>query len=336
MRFSIIIPIYNTAKYLPECLRSIEIQEYIDYELILVDDGSTDDSYNICFTYAKRHDNVILIHKDNSGVSESRNVGFFHSHGDYILFIDSDDFIDKNLLNRCNKIIDQWNLDLLVFGVNCISEKYGTIHKIYNIEKFYTIEEYLELVCRLNVNLLIGSPVNKIYKAQIIRNYNINFEVGENFAEDFVFNLNYLKYTSRIYIIEDLLYIYRVSVNNSLSKKKHFPIRYWYREKEVYYIWENLFKRYGLNLDYAYLLAIFYFDACFRAVCYHGNNYKIFKILSADSHLDFGYNKLALARLYVILFIWLYKKGFSTLNYFYLLILKYIRVIYRALRYKAI
>jgi glycosyltransferase involved in cell wall biosynthesis len=334
MKFSIIIPIYNTAEYLSECLRSIEIQEYADYEVILVDDGSTDESYNICSAYAEQHKNVMLIHKENSGVSESRNIGFCHSRGDYILFIDSDDFIDKNLLSRCSLLLEQCDYDLLIFGINCINENYDIIRQTYNIEKSCTIKEYLELVCRLNIDLLVGSPVNKIYKAQLIKKHNIKFETGETFAEDFVFNLNYLRYAVRVYIISARLYTYRMSVNNSLSKKKHFPIRYWYREKRVYCVWENLFKKYGLNLNYTYLLANFYFDACFRAACYHNDNYKIFTILIADRHLNIFYDKQMPVKLHVKIFIWLHKNGFFTTIFFYLTILKYINVIYRILRYK--
>ena len=104
LKFSIILPIYNVEKYLPKCVESILSQTFTDYEIILVDDGSTDNSPAICDKFAKEHSNIKVIHKVNGGQSEARNLGADTANGEYIIFIDSDDFIIKNdFLEKINK-----------------------------------------------------------------------------------------------------------------------------------------------------------------------------------------------------------------------------------------
>lgn len=104
MRFSIIVPIYNTEKYLDKCIKSILNQTMSDYELILIDDCSTDDSLTIAYKYESNHVKV-LKNASNSGLSETRNVGIKNASGDYIVFIDSDDYIEKTALFNLNKLV---------------------------------------------------------------------------------------------------------------------------------------------------------------------------------------------------------------------------------------
>lgn len=104
---SVIVPVYNVEKYLDKCLQSIINQTYKDIEIIIVNDGSTDSSLNICEKYAEKHDNIILINKENGGLSDARNVGMQHASGDYYMFVDSDDFVSENIVkvlyNLCVK-----------------------------------------------------------------------------------------------------------------------------------------------------------------------------------------------------------------------------------------
>lgn len=90
------MPVYNVEKYLEQCLDSVLAQEFVNYELILVDDGSTDSSMDICIRYAEKHKNIVFIHKQNGGVSESRNCGIDIARGEYIIFLDSDDYWNGN------------------------------------------------------------------------------------------------------------------------------------------------------------------------------------------------------------------------------------------------
>lgn len=118
MFFSIIVPVFNVDQYIEECIDSILLQNCNDYELILIDDGSTDRSGEICDLYDEKYDQIVVIHKENGGLSDARNKGIEISKGEYILFIDSDDYlVDNTLLDGAKDfLIFQKNCDLLLFG----------------------------------------------------------------------------------------------------------------------------------------------------------------------------------------------------------------------------
>lgn len=106
-----IIPVYNVEKYIEQCVESILGQDYDKREIVLVDDGSTDTSGSICDVYAAKYENVIVIHKENGGLSDARNVGLAKATGDYILFVDADDFIEKNSLSSIVEIVNANSVD---------------------------------------------------------------------------------------------------------------------------------------------------------------------------------------------------------------------------------
>ncbi|MGN0502455.1 MAG: glycosyltransferase family 2 protein, partial [Ruminococcus sp.] len=116
-KFSVIIPVYNVQKYLDECVDSVLNQTYSNFEIILVDDGSTDRSPRICDCYAKKDDRIKVIHKENGGLSSARNCGIRAMTGDYVLFLDSDDFWDnKKALDSLSKIIYEESADVVCYG----------------------------------------------------------------------------------------------------------------------------------------------------------------------------------------------------------------------------
>lgn len=131
-KFSIIVPIYNVEQYLNKCIDSILNQTFTDYELILVNDGSTDNSSNIINSY--KNENIIIINQENQGLSEARNSGLKKSTGEYVLFVDSDDYIDKDLLLNLNKSIDN-EPDLVRFQLRVI----GNTSKNYPEEEFVSL-----------------------------------------------------------------------------------------------------------------------------------------------------------------------------------------------------
>ena len=115
MKFSIIVPVYNTEKYLKECLDSLINQTYRDFEIILVDDGSTDSSGEICDIYAEQNpDRIKVIHKPNGGLISARITGNKHASGDYILNVDSDDFVSLDLLKTVNEKIEEYDFPYMV------------------------------------------------------------------------------------------------------------------------------------------------------------------------------------------------------------------------------
>ena len=116
MKFSIIVPVYNVEKYVKQCINSILSQTYINYELILVDDGSTDSSGSICDSF-KNNKLIKVFHKKNGGLSDARNYGFKKAEGEYVIFLDSDDYwIDNDFLSNINKMLIKKNYDLIIFN----------------------------------------------------------------------------------------------------------------------------------------------------------------------------------------------------------------------------
>lgn len=117
MKFSVVIPVYNVEEYLEKCVESVLAQHCDDYEMILVDDGSTDGSGALCDTLAARKPEYIrVIHKPNGGLGDARNVGLEHAQGDYIVFIDSDDYIDETMLQELSEQVDKTHADIITFG----------------------------------------------------------------------------------------------------------------------------------------------------------------------------------------------------------------------------
>lgn len=198
---SIIVPIYNSEKKLNRCIESILSQSFSDFELILINDGSSDSSKSICEFYQKKDNRIVIINQQNQGVSAARNNGIGSANGKYIMFCDSDDYVDykwcENLYNQIKK-----NPDALIV---CDVQKSD---KITN-NTFSATEElsYYELY---KIGLSAYTP-NKIYDASIIKNYNIKFDENCSFSEDVKFNIEYFKYCKRIILINQKLYYYDIS-----------------------------------------------------------------------------------------------------------------------------
>ena len=132
---SVIVPVYNVEKYLPQCLNSIINQTYKNIEVVLVDDGSTDDSGNICEEYKKNDERIIVVHQKNSGLSAARNVGIEISTGEYITFIDSDDYISPDYIENLYSALEQYSADIAICDLKKVSEKVELWDIDYKVEK---------------------------------------------------------------------------------------------------------------------------------------------------------------------------------------------------------
>lgn len=189
---SIIVPVYNTEKYLRRCLDSIVAQTYKDYECILVDDGSTDDSGMICDKYAAKDNRFKAIHKENGGTSSARNVGLENVNGKYICFCDADDYVDNKWLN--DFILYIQDCDLVVSGF----KKYHN-GKIQNkIYPYYNVKEPDLLWAILEIDGTAGFLWNKCFKTEIIKKRNIRFNEKYKLWEDEEFISRYMGYTKEV------------------------------------------------------------------------------------------------------------------------------------------
>lgn len=196
---SIVIPIYKVEKYLEECIESVIAQTYKHIEIILVDDGSPDRCPEICDKYSEKYENIIVIHKDNGGLSDARNCGIKNSHGEYILFLDSDDTIECNTIKTMLDIAIDEKADVV------IPDRYIKVFE--NSDRTvlcYHFDErgYISNPREFALDVIIGmgrawraSAV--LYKQSVIINNACKFPVGYT-AEDIIFNLQVMEYSKKV------------------------------------------------------------------------------------------------------------------------------------------
>lgn len=227
--FSLILPVYNVEKYVKRCVNSLLRQEYTDYEIILVDDGATDSSGSICDKLADKNNNIFAYHKENGGLSDARNYGMDRAKGNYILFIDSDDWVDEKLLISLHNHLNKSNVDILKFGFQKMQEgNYkNTFFSYFNIGVYdrrqieetilpYTIGPKRLFCYEQNACKSVWSHV---YSLNFLRENNIRFvSEREILNEDYLFNLHTLLYAKSLEVTHYILYYYDYR-EGSLSKR---------------------------------------------------------------------------------------------------------------------
>ena len=223
-RVSIIVPIYKGELYIRQCIDSILNQTYRDFELILINDGSPDNSINICNDYANRDSRVRVFDKENEGVSVTRNFGIEISRGEFITFVDCDDYIDDTFLE--NGILGMGNNDVDLWVSGLYMEEYFNNDIISSIEysgfkKIYSVKSLLESLNKDYPLICISGPWCKFYKRSILKKYNIVFDKNLSLGEDTDFNLDYLKACNKISFSNKIFYHYRRLSNESLFSKYH-------------------------------------------------------------------------------------------------------------------
>lgn len=209
--FSVIIPVYNSENTIKKCIDSILIQNKKNIEIILINDGSTDNSLGICKELEKNFPVVRVINQKNQGVSVARNIGISESSGKYILFIDSDDVIAETYFEEIEKNIEE--NDFIIFGYtkeSCLKKKVNIVNDevigIKNVEKLMIEDERIG-----------GYIWNKVFLSKIIKDNNILFEEDIGFGEDLLFVYRYIKYAKKIYYIPKSLYTYIYNSTNTTS-----------------------------------------------------------------------------------------------------------------------
>ena len=212
MKISIIIPVYNSEKYLDECLKSLKDQTYRNLEIILVDDGSTDNSLKICASYAKDDKRFKVYHKENGGTASARNYGLQKASGDYITFIDNDDYInDKDAFANISKILKDEDIDVLLHS--CIYYWDDTKKFDYpniNIRSGkYTSKEIL-----IGNGLYTYTVWDKIFKSSLLKDNNIKFADGKR-NEDSDFNIKIFPFAKKFYYLKNPFYVYRKATSYS-------------------------------------------------------------------------------------------------------------------------
>lgn len=217
MRYSVIIPVYNAEGTLRRCLDSLVGQQFSNYELLLINDGSTDGSDAICREYANTYSCVRYFVKENGGVSSARNLGLEQAEGEYILFVDSDDYVSEDYFALLSHTLESNAVDLLMFGYRNFggaSTEWDT--GVFCEETESSVAKRISFaVCQY----LFSSLLSKAFKRQIIERDNIRFSNDLAIGEDQAFIFTYAMHIRSIGSIEDHLYNVDVSDGNSLSRK---------------------------------------------------------------------------------------------------------------------
>lgn len=216
-KVSIVVPIFNSSRYLTRCIESLTSQTFKNLEIILVDDGSTDNSLEICNFYKLKDTRIKIIHKENGGLSEARNSGLDYAVGEYIIFVDSDDYCDKEFVLKMYSEIESFKSEIVICGVSIdyISNNYSYIKSIDN-KYYFGQSEISELVYKLDEVGLLNYAWNKIYKKSILVENNLTFEKNAVPGEDIIFNSKYFQLINSANSIRDSLYHYIREDNDSL------------------------------------------------------------------------------------------------------------------------
>lgn len=248
---SVIVPVYNVENYLRQCIESILNQTYTDFEIILVDDGSLDSSGNICDEYSEKFTNISVLHKKNEGLGYARNSGIEKACGEFIVFVDSDDYVEENMLLDLYNGLMESECDTCMGGHNRVNMKNEFVSS-HSYEK--TLFKY-EQVIKEFIPRFIGSAPEKsdcvstaawnvLYSIDIINRNNLKFpSERELISEDIIFNLDYFKYSTGVSLIETCNYNYRIN-NNSLTtnyNKDRFELI-----KKLYFVERKKLKKLGI------------------------------------------------------------------------------------------
>lgn len=221
MKFSIIVPIYKVEKYLRQCVDSVLSQSYTNFELVLVDDGSPDNSPVICDEYATKDCRIKVIHKPNGGLSDARNAGLDEAQGEYVLFLDSDDWWDdKDALAKIDNSLDRSNADVLIFGMKKFFSQENRMGDIRIPQKCNTDDSTLTYVQIMQkymlTNVYVACACDKVVRRSLIEKDKQRF-VKKQLSEDIEWCCKLLNKNPRIDILEEAIYVYRQQVSTSIT-----------------------------------------------------------------------------------------------------------------------
>ena len=205
---SIIVPVYNAEKSIRRCVDSILNQEYTDFELLLMDDGSKDSSGSICDEYAQNDPRVKVIHKENSGVSDTRNQALDLACGKYLQFLDSDDWITPNATKLFVEAAEEHQCDLVIADFyRVVGERVSHKGDIEQ-EGIMTLEEFASLMLENPADFYYGVLWNKLFRREIVEQHHLRMDSSISWCEDFMFNLEYMRHAKLFYALQVPIYYY--------------------------------------------------------------------------------------------------------------------------------
>ena len=223
-KVSIIIPAYNVEKYIENSLDSACNQTYDNLQIIVVDDGSQDRTLDIVNSFAERDKRIVVLHKENGGVSSARNLALKHAEGEYISFLDADDMLEKDAIDTLVKSIESTDAD----WVSCqysrwdeSGQKLDDFDFIVGDRSFSSDSEKIDFLVKEYLNYYVGYEVwDKLFRTKIINDYRVSFSEKSRIGEDLSFNLKYLMHVNRLCCIDDRCVRYTIRNNSAMGDHK--------------------------------------------------------------------------------------------------------------------
>ncbi len=227
-KISIIVPVYNAEQYIKRCMDCIYAQTFTDYEIILVNDGSIDNSASICEEYAKSDDRVVFLSKENGGAGSARNLGISVAKGEYLAFPDVDDFFSPDMYADLYTIVKEKDYDVVFSGENCYTQDGGEIafsHTVPCKEVSYTEQAKMRenIMDFFPTSLIFDSPCNKLYKRSVVEAYGVRYSDTRR-CQDAMFNIDFFNAATSAVSVDKAYYNY--IVNTEQSKNRKFPKNY--------------------------------------------------------------------------------------------------------------
>lgn len=245
-KISVIVPVYNTRKFLKKCLDSIINQTFKDIEIICINDGSTDKSLSVLNEYALKDNRIKIINQQHAGVSCARNEGLKIAAGEYISFVDSDDWIDLDFLEKLYNAAEKYDADIAAAGIKRVRSCKWKYHLKIKSQEYTENTDRAFVLCDVPEKCY---PVNKIYRFSQLKKYTINFEPNVYF-EDRFFTAQVLVYLKSLVVVPDTYYNYWTNPNSIVKTKSPEKIQdsIYTKNKTM-----NFLKKHNVNLDHYHI-----------------------------------------------------------------------------------
>ncbi|MDD3428728.1 MAG: glycosyltransferase [Oscillospiraceae bacterium] len=242
---SIVVPVYNAAPHLARCIQSLRTQTYKNLEIILVNDGSHDTSLTLCHVYARIDSRILILDRHNSGVSATRNAGIAVATGDYLQFVDSDDYLPPNATQlMVEKALDV-DADLIIAPYYRVVNDKITLHNFILDERPMDTVQFAKNLMDEPASFYYGVLWNKLYRRSLIAENNIQCSEELQWSEDFLFNLEYIRVAQRFCAIQCPVYYY-VKNKTSLTATAINPINVMQIKKSLFEYYKDLYINLGL------------------------------------------------------------------------------------------